>query len=348
MDQVNHEYYVSWIIADYTPVEYDGHNYFVSTPSRDNRFLAELTYKNIYGEAVLAGAIVEQDIMKLLSKYNLWDKSKDDLTAKLQKDAEQLKVDMYKNFSSKNSLAVLRKSLRDTEDYLNRLYTEKHQWDFLGPAFIASTAKHHYLTGTSLFKRRNLPLYKGNWFSTRDDSIINATYKVMSAHMLTESNYRELARSSTWRNVWSLKKSGGNIFGRPSADFSAPQRQLTMYSNMYDNIYRNSECPSEGIIADDDALDGWMIEQRRRREKEAGKAGILSNIPEKVAACEEQFILCNKEYLDIEPPSQNEVYQCNDVAGKMALKIRQSQLEKERVIPEQRQRDRLQQLTVGV
>ena len=29
------------------------------------------------------------------------------------------------------------------------------------------------------------------------------------------------------------------------------------------------ECPSEEVIEDDDALDGWFIEQRRKNERES-------------------------------------------------------------------------------
>jgi hypothetical protein len=36
---------------------------------------------------------------------------------------------------------------------------------------------------------------------------------------------------------------------------------------MYANIAEHSECPTDDIINDDDALDGWMVFQRRQRDK---------------------------------------------------------------------------------
>jgi len=343
VDQVAHEYYVQWIIADYTPIQYNGYPYFISTPSRDNRFIAESIYKNTYENAIENGAIDDGGLNKLLLKYYLWDTKKEELVNKLNKEVEQLKVDMYKNFSSKNTLSILRHTLLDTNKYLNKLYHDKHQMDFLGAAFVASTAKHNYLMGASLFKRRNIPLYRSmGWFQVQDDSIINIAYKTMSNYMLSEVQYRELARSVSWRNIWSLKRNGGNIFGRSTADFSAQQRQIVMYSNMYDNIYKNTDCPGESVINDDDVLDGWMIEQRRKREKDASKTGVLNKIPDNISSCEEQFVICGKETED--GFTYDDIYQCNDVAGKMAFKIRQSQLEKEGVVPEQKQKDRLMQM----
>ena len=41
-----------------------------------------------------------------------------------------------------------------------------------------------------------------------------------------------------------------------------------IWSITYDNIQESLDCPGEDIINDDDALDGWFISQRRKREKE--------------------------------------------------------------------------------
>ena len=37
---------------------------------------------------------------------------------------------------------------------------------------------------------------------------------------------------------------------------------------MYDNAYESMESPSDEVVADDDMFDGWMIFQRRQREKD--------------------------------------------------------------------------------
>ena len=45
-------------------------------------------------------------------------------------------------------------------------------------------------------------------------------------------------------------------------------------SKTYDNIREHTECPSDIIIDDDDALDGWMLYQRDKISKEQRKADI--------------------------------------------------------------------------
>ena len=47
---------------------------------------------------------------------------------------------------------------------------------------------------------------------------------------------------------------------------------------MYDNIQESMECPSEKVIEDDDALDGWFIEQRRKNEREKAVGVIEDSI----------------------------------------------------------------------
>ena len=43
---------------------------------------------------------------------------------------------------------------------------------------------------------------------------------------------------------------------------------MVSFSRMYDGAYGSPECPPDKVIEDDDMFDGWLIDQRRTREKE--------------------------------------------------------------------------------
>jgi hypothetical protein len=61
---------------------------------------------------------------------------------------------------------------------------------------------------------------------------------------------------------------------------------------MYDSVYEHPESPNDKIIEDDDCLDGWFIDQRRKNEKikkENEINGMLGN--EKIAKAGEVFIV---------------------------------------------------------
>ena len=67
---------------------------------------------------------------------------------------------------------------------------------------------------------------------------------------------------------------------------------------MYDNIYEHPECPSDSIVSDDDALDGWTIVQKRKHEKSKSQNSI-DNINPNLKKAQEVFLMAdNKEDID--------------------------------------------------
>ena len=78
------------------------------------------------------------------------------------------------------------------------------------------------------------------------------------------------------------------------------QSLLCSFSILYDNVYESMECPSEEIINDDDCLDGWFIEQRRKHENEK-KQQKVNNLLDKAKAknAGEVFLIAsNNEDID--------------------------------------------------
>ena len=107
-------------------------------------------------------------------------------------------------------------------------------------------------------------------------------------NQITTAQSRELARSEPWRNYWGSDKS--NLFGRPAIDLTEEQRSLVLYSKMYDGAYEHPDCPEEDVIKDDDMFDGWMIFQRRKREKKKTANQVDSVLGAKQREAEELFI----------------------------------------------------------
>jgi len=69
------------------------------------------------------------------------------------------------------------------------------------------------------------------------------------------------------------------------------QKTLITWSSIYDNISEHPDCPPDYIINDDDVLDGWLIIQRRKREKDMNKQRAESLITnEKIKNSAEIFL----------------------------------------------------------
>jgi len=70
---------------------------------------------------------------------------------------------------------------------------------------------------------------------------------------------------------------------------------LISWSQLYDNIAEHPECPPDDLINDDDALDGWMINQKREREQKKNQNSIDSSLTDKVKNSSEIFIVAHSQ-----------------------------------------------------
>lgn len=330
MEEQEKEYYIHWIIADYTPFEYNNKSYFISTPSRQDKFLAERFFISVYHDAIKESLFDTEDIKKLLYKNNIWSDEKETYLNNLVKDLDDIKLKLYDNYANTTKRNDYRKALRDTEKIISSLLLEKQSFDSYSAAYVANMAKQHYLMGSSIYKINKKPLFR-KWWNDKDDDIVQHCYQIMSEYILTDTNFRELAKTNTWRNIWSSRKAVGSLFGKPVVDLSSQQRQLVMWSNIYDSVYKSAECPSDDIINDDDALDGWMIKQRREREYGSNKDNIENSLTnEKIRNSEQVYVMCDSTVTpDVVVDSPDKVYECNDAEGKMRFKRIMKQIQQE-------------------
>lgn len=333
MDDTEKEYYINWIIADYTPFEFDDRSYFISTPSRSNRFLAERFFMSVYNDGINNGLYDRDGIAQLLVKNLIWNYEKESTLQRLIGDIDNIKVWIYENFNNHTKKKQFKQALKDTEEYITKLLIEKQTFDTYDASYVAGIAKQHYLMGSSIFRAKDKPLFK-KWWSERDDEIVQYAYSVVSEYVLSDSDYRELARSTLWRNIWNSRRSAGNLLGKSAVDLSIQQKQLIMWSNIYDNIYKNSECPSDDVFEDDDALDGWMILQRRKRDKDSNKQSVDKAIANpRIKNSGHIYIMCDPNISpDVIVDDPNKVYECNDMEGKIRLQRIMSQIQKEKSV----------------
>ncbi len=333
--QIDHEYWLNFIICDSLPFEHNGRLFFISSPSRENKFAAESFFLEYYRKALDGGALSEEGISKLLLKYNIWNPEKEKTMTALEKDMENIKVNMFENYLSSNKVQTLREGLNQTKKLWLSFSQDKSSFDSLSAKSLALSCKQHFLVGCSIFVRKGKPFWKNPLKCWKiSDEVLGSAYHKLNDHILTEDDYRELARSNSWRNIWSTRKGAGNFWGRAVVDLSSHQRHLLAWSNLYDNVYKNSSVPSDEVINDNDLLDGWMIVQRRKRESEAHKSYIESKTSnKKILSSEEVFVMSTADNFD-------KVFNMNDLEGKIAFKRRMAQIQREGIVEETQMMDR--------
>ena len=59
---------------------------------------------------------------------------------------------------------------------------------------------------------------------------------------------------------------------------------------MYDRIHESPDCPSEGVLDDDDMLDGWLLVQRKKREADQKKQEVEGAVNTKIANADEIYV----------------------------------------------------------
>ena len=114
--------------------------------------------------------------------------------------------------------------------------------------------------------------------------------------VLNEKDIRDLARNDPWRSLWLMRESCDlKLFANQDRELSIDQKNLLVWSRMYDNIQESMDCPTDDVIDDDDMLDGWFLLQAEKRKKEQAEMEFEEGTNEKIKNADEVFVVTNNE-----------------------------------------------------
>lgn len=263
-------------------------------PTREQRYLAQEVYQEALVEAEEAGLFDEETLLGFLVTKGFWDEKKEEALLGLPKDIEKLKVGVFKLNLQSRECEVARSGLNAARDRLAELHRQRHAYDHLSQEGAAGQARARYLLGASLYWPDGGPVFTGETFWDCRSELLDSALHAFIEARLEEAEFRELARTDPWRGVWACKRSGGQLFETPVVDLTEEQRTLIAWSLLYDSVYEHPDCPQEEVLNDDDALDGFLIDQRLQRESaRAQRAGesLLSN--DKIRKAQEVFLVAD-------------------------------------------------------
>src|SRR5690606_30724708 len=112
-------------------------------------------------------------------------------------------------------------------------------------------------------------------------------------------------------------------FGMPDCELNDEQRRLIVWSKMYDSIRESMDAPTENVIQDDDALDGWMLVQKKKREKDRRAEQVESSIKSDRIRNSQDVMIKTWNQEDAE-----KITELNDEQGNMFRKMRVGQIKK--------------------
>lgn len=295
----------------------------LKSASRYYKYRAEELYQETLKDGYLQGLKSEEQVIDTMVTEGLWDKEKQHKLDTLPKDLEQLKVKMFQLTFKSNEKRIVKQVCQKVKEDIANLQQERGIFAHLSAEGYAYLAKARFLIAMSLYCCDGRQYFQDeeSYFES-SGHIIDEALEFYQRNKLNEAQYRELARTEPWRTIWTTKSADG-LFGIPAVDLSEEQKALVVWSNVYESIYKHSECPPDSVIEDDDLLDGWMIIQREKRNKDLGKNKVdelVSN--DKVKNSDEVYVVANT--MD----DAKEIDNLNDNTAKMNKRERMNAIRK--------------------
>jgi hypothetical protein len=271
MDFSLKEFYITRIITGFFRCKINNQIYLIKQPDRHTRHIAQEVYLEALKDAELDGLYNDEELSKFLKQNDIWDDQKQKDLDQLHKDIEDYKVSLFKAAFKSEERKMIRGLLSLAKDKFYELSSLKVSYNHLSCSGTASTAKIRYLVGKSLAYEDGTKVWENDDFWKNTDPLLEDVTNVYISNRISDSEFRELARTEPWRSTWSCRKCEREVFGVPTVDLTDEQKSLVIWSSMYDSIYEHPSCPQQEIVDDDDLIDGWLILQKRERVKNQTK-----------------------------------------------------------------------------
>jgi hypothetical protein len=318
------DFFISRIISGYIPITIDKKRFKIYGGNNNVNVYAKKLYIEFYDKAVNNGLLEDFDIYELLICNGIWtEEDENNLKEVLPKHIEYWKKELYQSVLKSNTRDSIRKYLAKAKEEYNRLYNIRHLYDHMTCAGFANYVKKMF-TVSKTTKYRNKPV---DWKCIDLNKVMYFYHK----NLLDSDNIRMLSRTSPWNSFWPALKINGRIF--KNTYLTDEQQSLISWSLMYDKIHDSIDCPSDEIINDDDMLDGWLLIQKEKREKEKKKSELENVTNSKIGNADDVFIMA--ETLS----DAKNINLLNDHRGSKIKKQRLQQIDKDGIVPEQRLKD---------
>jgi len=314
------------ILSGQTIFYFNNQKYTLVNPSIAIKYEASLLYNNIINEEKYHDWFREENAENIMISLGLWNFETNKNLKMLEQKLDNLKVELFTNFMTPSKTKNIKSSIKNTKTSINKIHSTKQ--NFLSNTLegYANSIKHEYIICNTLYCNKKLTFDSAQDY--RSFSLFNSLVQEIDKLMITTENFKELARDSIWRNFWS-SSTKNNLFDTSVINLTDEQKALINISKMYDNIYEHPECPSDKIIEDDDALDGWMIVQKRKNEaakkqnvfdstntnnnmKKAGEVFVMAESKEDVESILEMNTVETKSLMNEKLSYVNQVGSVND------------------------------------
>lgn len=252
--------------------------YIIKNPTINILYMADLVYQKYLKDNRFNGFLTNDECIRIL------DIPKDykEKIVQLESTIDNTKIELYKNSLNPKLVKKIKETLASLKKSLYKIHNQISELNIYTIEYSALVEKLSYILKNTLYDLECNKIEINNWNKFND---ILLYYK---NSQLNAEELRELARNEPWSSYWRINKD--TPFGTNTGEYIEDQRLLILYSKMYDNIYENPKRPIDEVVQDDDMLDGWMIIQRREREREISELKVQDKFGGKLANSDEIFL----------------------------------------------------------
>jgi len=234
-------------------------------PCVDLLHQAEFFYEEKYFEGISSGFITLDDSYDMAISKNIITKKELEEIEELPNKIDDIKVDYFFAYQQKSeySMKILKKTIDALKKKNNKLLNKKN-------IYYNTTADFWADYNTKIWILSQCVYYK-NMCKIDTDSYVFINKVYNNLEQIPSDFYRKIARHQEWSLYWGCKD---NLFNKSSDFLNEEQITIINTSKMFDAIQQNPNCPDKEVLDNSDLLDGWLINNSRKREGDIAKRDI--------------------------------------------------------------------------
>jgi len=292
------------VILGYYYIYIDSIKYKVTYPDISIKYESEILYDEAIEDNKFDKVYLNNDEIKLYLKiHNIWTPNDETKMKDCEKFIEDSKVELYLNYINEKTRARHKKNIEKSTKDLENLFYKKNSFNYLTIEDHAASIKNEYILMNTIYDYNNKLVFNYNEYNKSSYHKLQSFIKEILDYAVKPDQLRLLAKSDLWKSY--------DISSNIEKDIlliNDDYRHLINLHKMYDNVRQHPDCPSQEIIDDDDALDGWFIYQNKKSEKEKKKNAILDKFGGNIKNAGEVFVLTDdiqekKDIFDLNDPT---------------------------------------------
>jgi len=294
---------------------HDSNIYKIINPSRETIALADFLASEASSDLNFSQLITKEELKVTLNSRGIWTYEEEGKLKQSEETIEEIQVSIYKNFFNSKAKASLKRRLQGLRKAISKANEKKTSLDNVTLEAYFDFIKERFSIGMSLYDINNNRIYDPEKFFEQEALLLDKAYEAWISQYSIIPHIREIARTTPWKSYWDSCHNSG-IFNFGTSSLNIIQRNVVLFSKMYDNARQSPDSPPDDVFEDDDAFDGWMAVQRKEADKNRAK-----NNADKITGQkgDEIFMVSSKE-------DKDKVYDLNDYSERMSIKNKLSEV----------------------